>query len=597
MDTQHKERLLAEAKSHVQRVRDKIKGKIVEVSENILNIRSKLSKLSPQDQVVQARILQNQTKQETELGALYPSPYFIKCEIMFEGSNDHRIFYFSKFAYPEEGIYSWTSPAAVLRFEQPGKFNYAIPELGNKAGMLVSKDQYMISNGTIVYMATEGIDAPRTLIYQEYFSQRKTGFVLREIVEQMEKAQDKVIRAPIQGSFLITGPAGSGKTTLALHRIAYLLQSPDTAARFTNTQSVVFVQDSGTKTYFGKLLPELGVSNVRIVTFFEWARELLGLDSMQYVYRYGNNALEKDTYEFAKNNGLRSMKELPMHGSVYGMLNAVYADYFDDSQKLLFEQQQRSKVLDRFDVTILLILHERYYGGLKTYETSYEQLKGGKVKRTKTPIPLRYSLVILDEAQNFLPEQIRLIRGCADQNNYSVMYVGDIHQQTQLCTIRNWDDVGEYFTEENTALLHKNYRSTKQIMEYIRQRGYAVEVPENLREGKEVVEQDLDNGDLISTIQKIITEHATDVIGVLSVESNFVTQMKKVLGGSDKLHILGVHEAQGVEFDVVIYIRPSAEYVQLGHAELDNERHKVYSDLEYVALTRAMNNLYVLRVN
>ena len=48
--------------------------------------------------------------------------------------------------------------------------------------------------------------------------------------EQMEKAQDQVIRAHHAGPLVISGPAGSGKTTLALHRVAFLTQSPETMA-------------------------------------------------------------------------------------------------------------------------------------------------------------------------------------------------------------------------------------------------------------------------------------------------------------------------------------------------------------------------------
>jgi DNA helicase-2/ATP-dependent DNA helicase PcrA len=113
-----------------------------------------------------------------------------------------------------------------------------------QSGELISKEQYMITDGKIVFMAFESLEQARELIYQEYFSQRKSSFLLPEIVEQMEQAQDKVIRAHHQGSFLISGAAGSGKTTLALHRVAYLLQSPDTAERFKTENTIVFVQDN-----------------------------------------------------------------------------------------------------------------------------------------------------------------------------------------------------------------------------------------------------------------------------------------------------------------------------------------------------------------
>ncbi|HNW09616.1 MAG TPA: hypothetical protein PKM52_03475, partial [bacterium] len=112
------------------------------------------------------------------------------------------------------------------------------------------------------------------MIYQEYFSTRKTSFILPEIVAQMEKAQDQVVRAEYGGKLAITGPAGSGKTTLALHRAAYLLQSPETVDKLDANQIIVFVQDDSTRDYFSHLLPELGINDVEITTMASWARKI-----------------------------------------------------------------------------------------------------------------------------------------------------------------------------------------------------------------------------------------------------------------------------------------------------------------------------------
>jgi len=90
----------------------------------------------------------------------------------------------------------------------------------------------------------------RELIYQEHFTNRKTGFMLPEIVAEMEKSQDQVIRAHHEGPLVISGPAGSGKTTLAFHRVAYLTQAPDTALHYREDSIIIFVQDNGTKEYF-----------------------------------------------------------------------------------------------------------------------------------------------------------------------------------------------------------------------------------------------------------------------------------------------------------------------------------------------------------
>lgn len=126
----------------------------------------------------------------------------------------------------------------------------------------------MIADGEIRFMTSETAKEGRTLVYQEQLSKRKTDFMLPEIIARMERAQDDVIRTEAQGSFLISGPSGSGKTTLAFHRIVYLLQSPEHATRFSDENIIVFVQDENTRAYFSKLLPELGVHQVNVTTFF-----------------------------------------------------------------------------------------------------------------------------------------------------------------------------------------------------------------------------------------------------------------------------------------------------------------------------------------
>ena len=596
MDQREKTRLLARAQSHVIQIRDRIGQKVKEITESAQQIRQKLSKLSPQDQLVHARVLQNQGKRELELGALYPSPYFIKCEIVFEGETDPRIFYFSKFSFSEEHVYSWTSPAAVIRFENPGNVSYVVPEFGSKGGTLLSKDQYMITNGKIRYMATESLGSPRQLVYQEYFSDRKEGFLLREIVEQMEKAQDKVIRAPVQGSFLITGPAGSGKTTLALHRVAYLLQSPDTAARFMDTESIVFVQDASTKMYFGKLLPQLGVANVRIVTFEEWAREQLSLQGVRFAFRYGETELERDQYEFAKN---RVLKEAPIpsyYSDIFLLLETLYTEYLSFHVLPLFSRQRKDRILDRFDLTILLRSFAGTRKGFNTYETEYTQLRGGKVKRTKVSVPLVYSLMILDEVQNFLPEQVALLKMCIDSQNHSIMYVGDLAQQTRLCTIRDWKEVGERLAEDQVAVLQKNYRSTQQILEYIRRQGYTVEIPQGLKQGPEVEEIGVVGSDeVVNLINKVLGKDGTLTIGVLAITHEQINGIKKEYIDKHNVHVLTVHEAQGVEFDVVFLLSGRGNYVEpLAEPAFEAERSRVARDLTYVALTRAVRELYII---
>lgn len=185
-------------------------------------------------------------ERQEELKKLFGSPYFIRCDVVYKKTGERKTLYFAKHYFTEENIYSWVAPASVIRFEKPGPASYKLPDKTIEHVELLRKEQYMIVEGKVLFFAVEEGEKPRELIYQEHFS-RKTGFVLPEIVGVMEKAQDKVIRAHHSGPFVISGPAGSGKTTLALHRVAYLVQSPDTGEYYPGKSIIVFVQDTGTK--------------------------------------------------------------------------------------------------------------------------------------------------------------------------------------------------------------------------------------------------------------------------------------------------------------------------------------------------------------
>jgi DNA helicase-2/ATP-dependent DNA helicase PcrA len=300
----NKEKLLKQVKSHIDFVRQKIQEKLEVVKMMANQSLRELGKMSPEDQKVYMSLRGNAYKRVAELTHLESSPYFMKTEIVDE-KGENKDYFFAKHEFSEQAIYSWVAPVSAIRFENPGKASYKLPNGNIRTVTIKQKEIYMIVDGKVLLFSLETKDNPRELIYQEHFTKQKSDFVLPEIVAQMEKAQDQVIRANHKGSLVISGPAGSGKTTLALHRVAYLTQVPDTAILYSSESILVMVQDNGTKNYFSTLLPSLGINDVKITTFSEWAFKILGLDKYSYTERYGNTEEEKDLYEYGKLKAVR----------------------------------------------------------------------------------------------------------------------------------------------------------------------------------------------------------------------------------------------------------------------------------------------------
>ena len=595
-----KEKILESARKHVASVCERIMNEKTKLVQLVSKAKQDLKSVRSADVVVEHRILQYNEKRLGELAHLEGSPYFVRCDVVWDGEKETKSIYFGKFGFGDEEIYSWITPASQMRFENPGAVEYERPDGKMQKAQMLRKDQYMIVNGKVKFLATEEVGKARELIYQEYFSNRKTGFVLPEIVAQMEKAQDQVIRAHHVGSFLISGPAGSGKTTLALHRVAYLVQSPDLANIYASDSIIVFVQDNGTKEYFSQLLPELGIDDVLITTFSEWALQILSLD-LQYAIRYGTDEKEKDAYEFQKIKAMRHAKigEFSKR-SAYAVLENIYFPYFSPEQKRLFSRQKKEKKLDRIDLVILLKAYLNTNESLGVIKDQYIEMKNGLIRKKRGFVPLEYSLAVMDEFQNYLPEQLSLIKSCISSKARSMLYVGDMAQQVRLGTIRDWQQIGENIEGERKVVLQKVYRNTKNILEYIKSLGYAIEIPEGIKEGKEVAEMSCESLDEeISYINKIIDNLDGGSVGVLAKEENKLLKLREAFSANDKVHAMTMHEAQGVEFDAVCLVgmdfaaMRAKENIDFAD-ELTREKSRIDRDLLYVALTRAISELHVL---
>lgn len=592
---QEKLNALETAKEHILLIQQAIKTEIEQVQQSVEKLQGSSGGY---DDSTRDKILAHFAIREDQLQQLSPSPYFVRCDVLSE-NGETKPLYFSKFPLIEKSIFSWMSPAARLRFSDIGKTFYQLQDGTVRHGDLKRKDQFMIVGGKIVFMTSESDAYGRTLVYQEKLSQKKAGFMLPEIVERMERAQDDVIRAPAQGSFLIAGPAGSGKTTLAFHRIAYLLQSPDTASKFSSKNVIVFVQDEGTKAYFSKLLPDLGIHDVFVTTFGEWAMERLSIADTCFVRRPNGVDDAVDAYEHRKSLALRSKTIVEKKSKdVFKTLEHIYGSVFLDEDIARFKQQVRDRELDRFDLSLLLRFEQEVNGPFERREEYLIQRKNFVVTRKTRSVPLVYSLIVIDEAQNYLPEQVSLLRTCISADTQAILYVGDLGQQVLLGTMRHWSHAGEDFASGQKVQLEKVYRNTKAILSYILSLGFAVSVPEGLREGELVIDEAcLSVEEELERIQKEVEmKDVQTQIGILSPSADYLGLFQEVFQERTNVHVLTIHESQGVEFDEVYLVGVPSDYfveTQSISEAFAEERLRIKRDLIYVALTRAMEHVSI----
>ena len=170
MNQAQKDEILNKAKEQVARVCDVLEKKQDLVEIQIEKSKETFKKKDSEGKMFQNEITKQNLKRFSELEYLKNSPFFIRCEVTNIQTKEKSVLKFGKFGSSEDGIYSWVTPAAEIRFDDPGPVSYLRPDGEMEYLDLEEKDQYLISNKEIKFLSTESIGSPRELIYQEYFS-------------------------------------------------------------------------------------------------------------------------------------------------------------------------------------------------------------------------------------------------------------------------------------------------------------------------------------------------------------------------------------------------------------------------------------------
>ena len=154
------------------------------------------------------------------------APFFGRVDFMYDGDDEPEPFYIGIGNFAEEAghtplIYDWRAPVSGLFYDyDKGPASYQAP-LGTICGEIASKWQYKIRNGRMIYQFESDVKIDDEILMAELGSGGSTA--LKNIVRTIQKEQNAIIRNTRDKIMVIQGAAGSGKTSIALHRIAYLL--------------------------------------------------------------------------------------------------------------------------------------------------------------------------------------------------------------------------------------------------------------------------------------------------------------------------------------------------------------------------------------
>ena len=471
--------------------------------------------------------LEQKAKKFKKLYSIQNKPYFARIDFKTNKTEDNI---YIGITNVEEDlnyyVYDWRSPICSMFYDYGvGQANYKSPD-GIVEGEITLKRQYQINNGILdnVFDTTINIDDE---VLQSVLKENSSEH-MKNIVNTIQQEQNVIIRDDKTNNLIVQGIAGSGKTSVALHRIAYLLYKLD---YLTSNNVLIFSPNNIFKEYIGNVLPELGEDNTLITTFHEFAstyiKEYYRVEpyseflARYYKNEYQNNELIK--YKLSDN----IIPILENYANTITNLTRFINDitYKEQTIKkeelndLLKNRYNKFNLFDRFDY-IAEKINNRYYSGKKQdnirikslllknintttnmkdiYKSFYDSQEflnnyNGYFNRNEniknlnkkvlnyedstlfiylkfllTSIPYRVStkLVVIDEAQDYTLLQYKIIKLLFRNTNFTIL--GDINQTINpYYKYDNLNILENIFDGVNKYVeLNKTYRSSPEIIEY-----------------------------------------------------------------------------------------------------------------------------------
>ena len=458
-------------------------------------------------------------------------PYFGRIDFSDFGEARDESYYIGRVGIAnseaEPVVIDWRTPVASVYYDNaPGIGTYTVSSEGTFEIDLKRKRSYEIEDDQLKDFYDLDVVANDELL-TKYLSKNKSE-VLGEIIATIQKEQNRIIRRSPKTNLIVQGVAGSGKTTVAMHRISYILYNY--AEFFRPEDFYIIGSNQILLNYITSVLPELDVYGARQMTMEELFTRLLYEDWDEK--KYSIHSVDKTDKRNCIKGGSQWFRELEAFCAEYEREQISTADvYLDKSGELLLDHvrietyieenplvSMQSKRLmlneilySHYENVILgkhisitqeekILLDRKYksYFGKDRWKGSIFELyqdflsrqleKGYAIdlpdpsfdvydlaalaylyKRIKETDPIREaSHLVIDEAQDFGMMAYCALQYCLRGCTYTIM--GDTSQNIHFqYGLNDWDELRKLIltgTKDSFLLLRKSYRNTVEISEF-----------------------------------------------------------------------------------------------------------------------------------
>lgn len=474
--------------------------------------------IDPHEMFINSRLLEQQQVAETVSGKQLirlekqkKNPYFTRVDFVYDGEQTAEKIYIGSFSFSTKEerllIYDWRAPIASIFYDYDlGKAHFQTPA-GTASGDIQRKRQIKFKDGAIDYVVESDTTVFDEVLQNELRQQK--GGQMSTIISTIQKEQNKVIRDNRSKDMIIQGVAGSGKTSIALHRIAFLLYH--FRNRITSDQVMILSPNRTFSRFIAQVLPELGEDPVTEWTIDQFGQtlsdiadvpsrfqeiELLYLEKdpqlnervrylsskkcvadlkgyLRKIEAFSPQSILIGDYEYNAEFILRRYKAYEKK-SIFQRFQLIAEDIFENLRTRPFQPKRKptkKQLVNRLKKMFNKTNSHQLYRDFLT-EQGFEMKKAVSYSDLFPIIYIRLFLegmdefskihyLIIDEMQDYTPIQFEVFK---KMFTCPVLLIGDFTQSLTTINEMHLPDVQNYYPNAQSIFLTKSYRSTYEII-------------------------------------------------------------------------------------------------------------------------------------